>query len=73
MNIRNPGMGRLIVVSKRLPFTVCFEKDELCFHESAGGLVAGLSSFPHSYKYHQGELAVGDLAARGIFFDTSVS
>jgi trehalose 6-phosphate synthase/phosphatase len=52
MNTRNPGTRRLVVVSNRLPFTVRFEGNEICFDESAGGLVTGLSTFLDSYKYH---------------------
>ncbi len=52
MSTCKPRTGRLIVVSNRLPFTVRFENDEICFNESAGGLVSGLSTFLDSYKYH---------------------
>ncbi len=52
MNTQNPGTRRLIVVSNRLPFTVRFESNEICFDESAGGLITGLSTFLDSYKFH---------------------
>src|SRR6516225_1615059 len=39
-------MGRLILVSNRLPITVRVERDEVTVRPSAGGLVAGLRG-PH--------------------------
>ena len=42
-------MGRLIIVSNRLPLTVVKRRDGLRFHPSAGGLATGLASF-----YRQG-------------------
>ncbi len=39
---------RLVIVSNRLPFNVRVENGKLSFHESAGGLVTGLSSFMQS-------------------------
>lgn len=36
---------RLVIVSNRLPFSVMQEGEKIAFHESAGGLVTGLSSF----------------------------
>lgn len=41
---------RLVVVANRLPFNVTVENGELRFHESAGGLVTGLSSYIQSRK-----------------------
>ena len=41
---------RLIVVSNRLPFNVKIEDGRFVFHESAGGLVTGLSAYIESQK-----------------------
>src|SRR5713226_455018 len=41
---------RLVVVSNRLPFNVTVDNDQFVFHESAGGLVTGLSSYIQSAK-----------------------
>lgn len=43
-------MGRLLIVSNRLPVTVHRHKGELRFEQSAGGLATGLSSFYRSYN-----------------------
>ena len=43
-------MGRLVIVSNRLPLTVVKRRDGLRFHPSAGGLATGLASF-----YRQGD------------------
>ena len=42
-------MGRLLIVSNRLPVTVHRRKGQLQFEQSAGGLATGLSSFYRSY------------------------
>jgi trehalose 6-phosphate synthase/phosphatase len=52
MNPEAAEKGRLIIVSNRLPFTVRLEEGRICFDESAGGLITGLSTFLDSYKYH---------------------
>lgn len=55
MSFQDPGEGRLIIVSNRLPFTVHIDKDDIRFDESTGGLVTGISTFLDSYdsyKYH---------------------
>ena len=51
------GMGeatesrrRLVVVSNRLPFNVSVSEGRLKFHESAGGLVTGLSAYIESRR-----------------------
>lgn len=41
---------RLVVVSNRLPFNVSVEDGRFVFHESAGGLVTGLSAYIESRK-----------------------
>lgn len=41
---------RLVVVSNRLPFNVSIEDGRFVFHESAGGLVTGLSAYIESRK-----------------------
>jgi len=41
-------MGRLLIVSNRLPVTIHRRKGELQFEQSAGGLATGLSSFYRS-------------------------
>lgn len=41
-------MGRLIIVSNRLPFTVRVERNELVYTASTGGLVSGLGTFLES-------------------------
>ena len=45
MSFQDPGEGRLIIVSNRLPFTVRIDKDDIRFDESTGGLVTGISTF----------------------------
>jgi trehalose 6-phosphate synthase/phosphatase len=52
MSYYNPEKGRLIIVSNRLPFNVSLDSGEITFHESAGGLATGLSTFLDSYKSH---------------------
>ena len=42
-------MGRLLIVSNRLPVTVHRRKGQLQFEQSAGGLATGLSSFYRAY------------------------
>lgn len=41
---------RIILVSNRLPFTIVNEKEDLKFHESAGGLATGLRTYLQSKK-----------------------
>jgi trehalose 6-phosphate synthase/phosphatase len=41
---------RLVIVSNRLPFNVAFEKDQVVFQPSAGGLVSGLASIQEAGK-----------------------
>lgn len=41
----DPGTGRLIVVSNRLPFTITEAGGELHFTEATGGLVTGMKSY----------------------------
>jgi trehalose 6-phosphate synthase/phosphatase len=43
-------MGRLLIVSNRLPISVTKRANTLCFQPSAGGLATGLSSFCKSHK-----------------------
>ncbi len=43
-------MGRLLIVSNRLPVTVHRKRGQLHFEPSAGGLATGLSSFYRSYN-----------------------
>ncbi len=43
-------MGRLLIVSNRLPVTVQRKRGQLHFEPSAGGLATGLSSFYRSYN-----------------------
>lgn len=43
-------MGRLLIVSNRLPVTVHRRRGQLQFEPSAGGLATGLSSFYRSYN-----------------------
>ena len=43
-------MGRLLIVSNRLPFTVTQTEGRLEFQESTGGLVSGLSAYLDSLK-----------------------
>ena len=42
-------MGRLLIVSNRLPVTVHRRRGQLQFEQSAGGLATGLSSFYRAY------------------------
>jgi len=42
-------MGRLLIVSNRLPVTIHRQRGQLRFEQSAGGLATGLSSFYRSY------------------------
>ncbi len=42
-------MGRLLIVSNRLPVTIHRHKGQIRFEQSAGGLATGLSSFYRSY------------------------
>jgi trehalose 6-phosphate synthase/phosphatase len=42
-------MGRLLIVSNRLPITVHRRRGQLQFEQSAGGLATGLSSFYRAY------------------------
>ena len=42
-------MGRLLIVSNRLPVTIEKRKDGLHFPQSPGGLATGLGSFYKSY------------------------
>ena len=42
-------MGRLLIVSNRLPVTIHRHRGELRFEQSAGGLATGLSSFYRSW------------------------
>ena len=42
-------MGRLVIVSNRLPVTIDKKGGELFFHPSAGGLATGLNSLSDSY------------------------
>lgn len=46
---------RLVVVSNRLPFNVSIEDGRFVFHESAGGLVTGLSAYIESRKRARAE------------------
>lgn len=41
---------RLLIISNRLPFTACYEEDEIKLKESSGGLVSGLSAYLDSLK-----------------------
>jgi len=43
-------MGRLLIVSNRLPVTIHRTKGQLHFQQSAGGLATGLSSFYRTYN-----------------------
>ncbi|MCP8304286.1 MAG: bifunctional alpha,alpha-trehalose-phosphate synthase (UDP-forming)/trehalose-phosphatase [archaeon] len=43
-------MGRLLIVSNRLPITIVKRKGKLYFQPSTGGLATGLSSFYKSYQ-----------------------
>ena len=43
-------MGRLLIVSNRLPISIEKKEGKLFFQPSAGGLATGLSSIYNSYK-----------------------
>jgi len=44
-------MGRLLIVSNRLPVSIIKNKDEINLKSSIGGLATGLGSFYKSYNY----------------------
>lgn len=50
MTPETKNQQRLVVVSNRLPFNVSIEDGRFVFHESAGGLVTGLSAYIESRK-----------------------
>jgi len=41
---------RLLIISNRLPFTACYEKNDIKLIKSSGGLVSGLSAYLDSLK-----------------------
>lgn len=47
-------MGRLIIVSNRLPFSVDHEGDEIKLRQSSGGLVSAIKSYFESNPVHEG-------------------
>jgi len=43
-------MGRLLIISNRLPVSVTKRADKLSFQPSVGGLATGLASFRDSHQ-----------------------